>query len=98
MSDKSLCLTPNEAEALLADGNRVHWCVIHETAMQFGSYYGRADALAALRNAEKITIGNDECLPLGHSVVVWKDGRPSFFATDRAKVGAFKSARAAANQ
>ena len=98
MSDKSLCLTPDEAESLLAHGKRVHNCIIHETGMQFGCYYDRPDALAALRKAEKITIGNDECLPLKHLVVVWKDGRPSFFASDMAKVEAFRFARAAINQ
>jgi hypothetical protein len=98
MSDKSLCLTPDEAESLLAKGKKVHWCLIHETGMQFGCDYDRADAIAALRKAEKITIGRDECLPSGHSVVVWKDGRPSFFASEKAMVKAFKSARAAINQ
>jgi len=44
MSDKSLCLTPNEAEPLLADGKKVHYCVIHETGMQFGGDYDRAVA------------------------------------------------------
>jgi hypothetical protein len=99
MSDKSLCLTPDEAESLLAHGKRVHNCIIHETGMQFGCYYDRPDAIAALRKAEKIAIKNsDEYLPLGHWVAVWKDGRPSFFAADKAKVKAFKFARAATNQ
>ena len=99
MSDKRLFITPDEAESLLRDGKKVHNCIIHETGVQFGCYYDRLDAIAALREAEKIAIKNsDEYLPLGHCVAVWKNGRPSYFATDMAKLKAFKSARALTNQ
>jgi hypothetical protein len=83
-------ITSNEAELLLTDGKTVHYSIIdHQTGMQFVGDFDRADALEALRKADKITLKTNEYLPVNHSLVTWEGNRRLYLATSESRVAAF---------
>lgn len=89
-------LTPEEAEQLFPDGEYVH-NFIGNSSMLIGCDYERAEAVAALREADTIEIGGDNCKAFKHPIAVTeKSGRRTFFAADMEKVAAFEAARVSA--
>jgi hypothetical protein len=87
-------ITPNEAEPLLANGKKVRYCIIHHaTGMQFGGDFNRADAIEALRKADKLTLKTNDFIPVGHSLVVWQGGNQTYFATNEQRVTDFFKAQ-----
>jgi hypothetical protein len=86
-------ITPNEAEPLLEHGRTIHYATIHhQTGMQFGGDFNRADAIEALRKADKLTLKTNDFIPVGHSLVVWQHGNRTYFATNEQRVAAFLKA------
>lgn len=85
-----IMLTPEQAEALLADGEYVHNFVGGGMAL-IGCDYSRDVAIEAFRNAKEIEISGGISYGMGHPLAVLdKQDRRSFFAADMEKVKAFE--------
>lgn len=97
--DKVVILTPKQAEALLPDGNYIHNFANPSVGMMIGCDYERSDAVRALREAKQIELGGEQSKALKHPIVCWHtEKRLTFFAADMAKVEAFETALAEADE
>lgn len=97
MSDEKVVLTPEQAEALLPEGEYVHNFANPAGGLMVGCDYDRTDAIKALREAKLIEIAGPGAMRMKHPIAVWaNDTRPTFFAADMAKVEAYLAKEPAA--
>ncbi len=93
--DNKLIVTPEEAEALLKPGEYVHNFINPSDSLLVGCDYDRDNAVKALKEADRLEIGGENCKRMKHALVAWKGNRPSFFECDMEKVEALEAERAA---
>lgn len=89
MSDEKIILTPDKAESILVEGERVHSYANPGPGMFIGCDYDRADAIKAIHSALQLEIGGEYCKRMKHALCAWTSKtRVVFFETDPAKVEA----------
>ena len=90
--DNKVILTPEQAEALLPEGEYIHNFANPGAGMLIGCDYDRPDAIKALRGAKRLELGGEQSKALNHPIICWHTaGRLTFFAADMAKVEAFEA-------
>lgn len=94
MSDNKVILTAEQAEALLAPGERVH-NFANPAGMLVGCDDDRDRAIAALKAAKQIELGGPACMAMKHPIVVWDSEKHcTFFEADMDKIAALESTHA----
>lgn len=95
-SDDKVILTPDEAIALLPEGEYVHNFANPGVGMLVGCDYERDNAIKHIRSAYQIELAGEQCMRLKHPLAVWDSKtHVTFFAADMAKVQAFEASRTA---
>ena len=92
MDDVRLFLTPDEAESLLLQGDRVH-SFIHASIALMGADHDRANVLKEFAEADSIEVGGSACRGMRHPIVVIKGDRTIFYECDMDKLVAFETSR-----
>lgn len=96
-SDDRFIITPQQAEALLPDGDEIH--TFRDGGILIGADWSRAEIITCFAKAKEIEIGGDGCRRMRHPIAVWEgdglDRRPLFVEADMMKLEALEKSREA---
>lgn len=90
--DIQIILTPEQAEALLPEGDTMH-SMSGGGFVIVGCNHSRENTIKAFRSALQIEIGGPACKSMKHPIVVWdRNDHCVFYQADMEKVEAFEAA------
>ncbi len=84
--EERIFITPEEAfDCLHIDDNEVH-CFLNPNGALIGMEWGTNATKELLSRAETIEIGGDNCMDLGHGIVVYEKNIYHFLEHDKEKI------------
>jgi hypothetical protein len=78
MSEQRSILTPEQAKAMLADGESIHTFRSSVPGVLLGADWDRNALMEAIDEAETLEIGGPACRNMNHGLVVWTGDNPLF--------------------
>ncbi len=78
MDEQRAILTPEQAKAMLPEGDEIHTFRSYVPGVLLGADWGRDALVEAIDAADTLEIGGPACRNVNHGLVVWTGNDPLF--------------------